>query len=349
MFEKSTILVTGGAGYIGSHTIIELLNAGVGVLSADNFSNSSPSAYERIRKITGKEVRHIEIDLCDAAAVKKLFSDYGKIDGIIHFAAYKSVPESVAAPLMYYRNNMLSLINVLEASHVHKIRSFIFSSSCSVYGNIAQLPVDENTQLGKVESPYAYTKQVGEQLLHDFIRSDELRNPSEGFRAISLRYFNPVGAHESGLIGEEPRNRPNNLVPFITQSAIGKLPPLTVFGNDYDTRDGTCIRDYIHVSDIAAAHVAALRMLIENKTDLAYDVINLGTGNGVTVLEAIAAFEKASGQKLNYTIGPRRAGDVEAIYSDSAKALKVLGWKAGRDIETMMASAWKWEQELAKG
>lgn len=337
-----TILVTGGAGYIGSHTIIELINNGFEIISADNYINSSSETYERIKKITGKNIQHYAIDLCDAELTKKLFSENPKIKGVIHFAALKSVPESVEKPLLYYRNNFGSLINILECLKQFTIPHFIFSSSCSVYGNVKQLPVNEGTPTGDVECPYAYTKLAGERIIQDF----SLITPE--INSVSLRYFNPVGAHVSGLNGELPLHKPNNLVPVITQTAIGKINQMSVFGNDYKTRDGTCIRDYIHVSDIANAHVKALTYLIEKKQKTNYSLFNLGSGNGVTVLEAIKAFEKISGQKLNFKIAARRSGDVEAIYSDSSNALKLLDWKPKHNIESMMETAWKWEQNLSE-
>ncbi|HET6990005.1 MAG TPA: UDP-glucose 4-epimerase GalE [Bacteroidia bacterium] len=336
------ILVTGGAGYIGSHTLLALTEmTGHRIISADNYSNSTAETYNRIKSITGKNIEHVEADLSDKKQVEDLFRKFPGINGVIHFAAYKSVPESVSNPLMYYRNNLNSLINLLETGSENKVRNFIFSSSCSVYGNIATLPVNEKTPVGKVESPYAYTKVVGEKILEDAIAS------FKGIKGIALRYFNPVGAHETGKLGELPNQRPNNLVPVITQTAIGKIPKMQVFGNDYPTRDGTCVRDYIHVCDIAEAHVKALNLLINNDKQQNFDLFNLGSGEGVTVLEAIGAFEKISGQKLNYEIIGRRAGDVEAIYSDSSKAEKILGWKAKRSLDEMMSTAWKWELFLA--
>ena len=345
MTENRTkqILVTGGAGYIGSHTIIELIASGFDVISVDNYSNATPETYARIKAITGKMVAHEEVDLCDAAATEAVFQKYPNISGIIHFAALKSVPESVTEPLLYYRNNLSSLINLLACAEQRGILHFIFSSSCSVYGNVDQLPVNEHTPTGEIESPYAFTKLVGEKILQDFISKN--KHPYKG---ISLRYFNPVGAHLSGKIGELPMNRPNNLVPIITQVAIGKLASLNVFGNDYDTRDGTCIRDYIHVSDIAKAHVLAIQHLIAHLEVPDYTLFNLGSGTGTSVLEAIAAFEKVSGVALRYEIAPRRPGDVKAIFSDSSKAKTILGWSPTLNIEEMMSSAWKWEMELSK-
>lgn len=339
---SALILVTGGAGYIGSHTISALSEmAGYDIVSVDNYSNSTAKTYERIKSITGKTIQHYEADLADKDQAAAVFKKFPGITGIIHFAAFKSVPESVDRPLEYYHNNLNSLMNLLAEGKKNGVKHFIFSSSCSVYGNISSLPVNENTPAGKVESPYAYTKVVGEKILEDFLRSqDEMKG-------IALRYFNPVGAHESGLLGELPNQRPNNLVPVITQTAIGKIPKMQVFGGDYPTRDGTCVRDYIHVCDIADAHVKALNLLSENTAQPEFDIINLGSGEGVTVLEAIHAFEKVSGKKLNYEITVRRAGDVEAIYSDCSKAERVLGWKAKRNLAEMMASAWKWEMHLA--
>lgn len=332
------ILVTGGSGYIGSHTIIELLQTtNYEVVSVDNQSNSSAIAYDHIEKITGKKVTQHSVDLCDMAATEELFKKYN-LSGIIHFAAFKEVGESVENPLKYYHNNINSLVNVLSLCKKYEVKNFIFSSSCSVYGNVTKLPVDENTPLPKAESPYAYTKQIGEIMIADFCKA----NPK--FNAIALRYFNPVGAHPSGLNGESPINKPNSLVPVITETAIGKRPELFVNGGDYPTRDGTCIRDYIHVCDIANAHILAMNYLMENKNTLNYDVFNLGTGNGVSILEAIEAFEKVSGQKLNYIMGPRREGDVIAVYSDSTKVEKAFAWTCKYNIEEMMATAWKWEQ-----
>lgn len=341
--EKNKILVTGGCGYIGSQTIIQLLKlTDYSVISVDNYSNSSSKTLERIEKITGKKVKNYEIDLVDLNSTAKVFQENDDLLGIIHFAALKSVPESVEKPLLYYKNNIDSLLNILECCEKYGVEHHIFSSSCSVYGNVAELPVDEQTPFAKAESPYAHTKAMGEEILEQFSKNSRTRN-------IALRYFNPVGADETGLIGEDPvsNDKPNNLVPFITRTAAGLYPKLTVFGGDYNTRDGSCVRDYIHVMDIANAHIQALEFLINNK-EVKFDVFNLGTGQGVTVLEAIKAFEKESGTELNYEIGSRRAGDVEAIYSDSKKAKEKLNWEAHRNIEEMMASAWKWQKNLIK-
>jgi UDP-glucose 4-epimerase len=341
MTDKQYILVTGGAGYIGSHTLIELLaNPQFEVISLDNLSNSSGKTYHRIEQITGKKIIHAETNLCDAAALDLFFAKHPTIYGIIHFAAFKSVPDSVSDPLGYYSNNIGSLVNLLQAASKYAIRNIIFSSSCSVYGNIRELPVTEDTPFQKAESPYAYTKVVGERILEDYI------NSCPEAKAISLRYFNPVGAHISGLIGEDQINPPTNLVPLITQTAIGKRKSFSVFGTDYPTRDGSCIRDYVHVSDIARAHVQALQYL--EKTPTRYHVFNLGTGNGVSVLEAIEAFRKVSGINPAYLLGQRREGDVEAIFSDCKKVFKALNWKAKYSLEDMMESAWKWEMQMGR-
>lgn len=335
------ILITGGAGYIGSHTIIEILqNTDWEVVSLDNYSNSTEETYARVEKITGKRVKHYNVDLKDLTTTESVFEENPGIDGIIHFAAFKAVGESVEKPLMYYDNNINGLNNILRCQAKHNVPNIIFSSSCSVYGNVDELPVTENSTLSKSESPYAYTKQIGEVMVDDFIKANE------NLKAISLRYFNPVGAHMTGLNGELSGARPNNLVPFITQTAIGKLEKLTVFGSDYPTIDGTCVRDYIHVSDIANAHVLALENLLNGSIKLNYDIINLGTGVGVSVLEAIKAFEKVSGKELNYAIGEKRDGDVVEIYANNEKASRILGWTPKYNLEDMMLSAWKWEQYI---
>ena len=338
-----TIIVTGGAGYIGSHTIIELIeNTNYRVVSIDNFSNSFPKTYERIEKITGVKIDHYDIDLCDKQAVKEVFQKENEVEGIIHFAAFKSVPESVENPYKYFHNNFESLLNVVEIALEKNISNLIFSSSCSVYGNISSLPVNEETPFNKAESPYAYTKQVGEEMLITYT------NRFKNLQVAALRYFNPVGAHVSGLNGELPIHKPTSLVPVITQTAIGIIEQMAVFGDDYATRDGSCIRDYIHVTDIAQAHIKALEYLVEQKNKSNFTVINLGSGEGVSVFEAIEAFEKATGEKLNYIVKPRREGDVEAIYSDTTKSQKELNWKTTHTIEQMMSSAWKWQQNLEK-
>jgi UDP-glucose 4-epimerase len=341
MNEKKTILVTGGAGYIGSHTIIELLrNPDYNVISIDNHSNSYSYIYPKVEEISGRSFVHYRVNLCDHQATQEIFSRHPGISGIIHFAAFKSVPDSVHDPLGYYHNNLESLNNVLRAAKTNGVKQIIFSSSCSVYGNINQLPVTESTVFSKAESPYAYTKVVGERIIEDFIQSEK------AIKATILRYFNPVGAHPSGLLGEHPLGKPNNLIPIITQTAIGKQNSFTVFGTDYNTRDGSCIRDYVHVSDIANAHVIALQHLEES--DPCCNIYNLGTGNGVSVLEAINAFTAVSGIKPNYILGQRRAGDVEAIYSDCSKVKQALNWEAAFSLRDMMDTAWRWEQKLAE-
>jgi UDP-glucose 4-epimerase len=335
------ILVTGGCGYIGSHTIVDLLNNGFEVVSIDNNSRSKASTTELIFEVTGKRIINHAVDLCNKEAVRKIFDKKGNIDGIIHFAALKSVPESVEKPLLYYKNNINSLINLLELSSEFAIKNFVFSSSCSVYGNTKELPVTEETPFGSAESPYARSKQMGEDIIKDFSKMSEAN-------FVLLRYFNPVGAHESGKLGEDSTDVVTAVVPRITGTAIGKFKEFTVFGNDFDTRDGTCVRDYIHVMDIAGAHTNAVEYLLANKNQSNLEVFNLGTGNGVTVLEAIQSFEKVSGKKLNYKIGPRRAGDVVSIYANNNKAVSKLNWKIKRDLDTMMRTAWVWEQAMAK-
>jgi len=338
------ILVTGGAGYIGSHTSVELLNKGYNVIIVDNLSNSRREVISAIEKITAKKVSFHQIDLCDTVAVRDFFSKH-KIDTTIHFAAYKAVGESVEKPLMYYRNNILSLINLLEIYREKNLvpaeSGFLFSSSCSVYGQQKKLPIDENAELAKPESPYGNTKQIGEEILSDTISVSK-------FNGIALRYFNPAGAHGSALIGEYPLNAPNNLVPVITQTAIGIRPSMTVFGSDYDTPDGTCIRDYIHVVDIARAHVVAVERLLNKKNKKPFEIFNLGTGKGSTVLEVIHAFEKSTGVKFNYTIGARRPGDMEKVWADTTLANNELGWKAAIGLDEIMQSAWKWEKQLQR-
>lgn len=335
------ILITGGCGYIGSHTAIEILEENCfDVLSIDNLSNSTESVLDRIENITGKRIKNYQIDLRDIEATREVFETHPEIVGVIHFAALKSVAESVEEPLLYYDNNFLSLINILKCCKEFDISNLIFSSSCSIYGNIDSLPVREETMIQQVESPYANTKLIGEQIIRDFTKA----NPN--MNCISLRYFNPVGAHKSGLNGEVPTNRPNNLVPVITQAASGLIPHLTVYGGDYDTRDGSCIRDFIHVTDIAIAHIKGLNYLLEGKNKTPFNVFNLGSGEGVSVLEMIEAFERVTGERLNYTVGDRRDGDVVAIYSDCSKAERELGWVAELGIDEMMDSAWKWQQGL---
>jgi len=336
------ILVTGGCGYIGSHTLVDLVENGYDVISVDNNSRSSAVILEGVAKITGKQVKNYKVDLCDFDDTYAIFQENPDIRGIIHFAAYKAVGESVEKPLMYFENNIMSLLNLLKCVKEFRVPWFVFSSSCTVYGNPDQIPVTELTHHKPAESPYGYTKQMGEQIINEFSKSVPTR-------CILLRYFNPVGAHPSIEIGEVPIGKPQNLVPAITQTAIGKLPKMTVFGDDYDTRDGSCIRDFIHVSDIAHAHTLAIDYLQAEDKDVRCEVFNLGTGNGVTVLEAINAFEKVSDVKLNYEIGPRRPGDVIAIYANNDLATSVLNWNPQYGIEDMMRTAWAWEQKLQSG
>lgn len=334
----ATILVTGGCGYIGSHTIVDLIENGYDVISVDNNSRSNPGMLTGIESITGKKVKNYKVDLCNFDDTFAIFHE-NDIRGVIHFAAYKAVGESVEKPLLYFENNLTSLINLLKCVQEFETPYFVFSSSCTVYGNPDQIPVTEKTPPKPAESPYGYTKQMGEQIINEFAKSI-------GTHCILLRYFNPVGAHPSIKIGEMPIGKPQNLVPAITQTAIGKLDKMTVYGNDYDTRDGSCLRDFIHVSDIAHAHTLAIKYLEEEKNTGLCEVFNLGSGNGVTVLEAIHAFEKVSGTKLNYEIGPRRTGDVIAIYTNNDLARQLLGWNPRYSLEDMMRTAWEWEQRL---
>ena len=336
------VIVTGGTGYIGSHTIVDLMENGFEVICIDNLCRSKEYALTGIEKITGKKPTFYNVDLCNRNATFQVIEQHKDAVGIIHFAALKSVGESVDKPLLYYANNIDSLVNILMAMKMFDIPNFVFSSSCSVYGNADELPVTESTPIKDAESPYAHTKQIGEDIIRNFSKA----NPSQ--QNILLRYFNPVGAHPSANIGEIPIEKPNNLVPYITQTALGKLDQLTVFGNDYDTRDGSCIRDYIHVCDIAHAHTLALQFLIDKKNDTTLEVFNLGTGNGLSVLEAIYAFEKVSGKKLNYTIGARRAGDVVAVYANNTKAATKLNWTCQYNLEDAMLSAWNWELKMSE-
>ncbi len=333
------ILVTGGCGYIGAHTIVDLINNGFEVISVDDLSRGSLRMLRGVEKITGKSIKNYRVNLCDLEDTEAIFMENPDIEGVIHFAAFKSVPESVAEPLKYYKNNLMSLGNLLKCVQDFNVFNFVFSSSCSVYGNATDLPVSEDAPLVKAESPYAQTKQIGEAMCFDVARIWE-----EGNIAL-LRYFNPVGAHTSGDIGEL-QEHPENLVPVITQTAIGKRETMTVFGNDYDTRDGSCVRDYIHVSDIAHAHTRALKYMMNGENEQNCEVFNLGTGNGITVLEMISAFEKVSGEKLNYEIGARREGDVVAVYANNDKAKKALGWEPAHSLDEVMSTAWKWENVM---
>jgi UDP-glucose 4-epimerase len=334
------ILVTGGCGYIGSHTIVDLIQHGFQVISVDNNSRSSQTILESIEKITGKSVKNYRVDLCNFDDTQAIFAENPDISGVIHFAAYKAVGESVQQPLSYYNNNLSSLLNLLRCVEEYQTPYFVFSSSCTVYGNPDEIPVTEETPEKPAESPYGATKQMGERMIRDFAAI----TPASQF--VLLRYFNPAGAHPSNLIGEYSFGRPQNLTPVITQTAIGKIPQMQVFGNDYPTRDGSCLRDFIHICDLAHAHTLALLRLIEGRSDNRCDVYNLGTGDGITVLEAIAAFERVSGRKLSYVIGPRRPGDVIAIYANRDKAERELNWKPAYGLEDIMRTAWQWEQKL---
>lgn len=331
------ILVTGGTGYIGSHTVVDLLEAGFDVISVDNYINSDAAPLTSIKEITGKEVKNYVVDLCDEKALNQVFEENPDVTGIIHFAALKSVGDSVADPVLYFRNNLVGLINLVECTLKNNVDNFIFSSSCTVYGNTDELPVTESTPEQAAESPYGRTKQIGEKILMDAFKNSNTK-------CIALRYFNPAGAHSSIKLGESPVNKALNLVPVVTETAIGKRDKMTVFGKDYDTRDGSCIRDYIHVMDLADAHTKAIKYLLDSKQTSNFDTYNLGIGNGVSVLEAINAFEKVSGQKLNYSLGDRREGDVIAIYADYSKAKQNFGWTPKYGIEDIMDTAWKWEQ-----
>jgi UDP-glucose 4-epimerase len=336
--RKKKILVTGGMGYIGSHTIVDLIEKGFDIVCVDNLSRGDMQMLWGVEKILKKKIPYYVIDICNAQSVSDMFEKEKGFSGIIHFAAYKSVNESVLHPLMYFQNNLTSLMNILDATIQYQVPYFIFSSSCSVYGDLETMPVTEHTALGKVASPYALTKRMGEEMI------DELSKQAQT-KFISLRYFNPAGAHPSALIGELQKGEPENLIPAITQFAAGKIPRFYVHGNDYPTRDGTCIRDYIHVCDIADAHSKALQYLMQNKKAPKHQIINLGSGSGTTVLEAIRAFEKVTKQKLNYTVGPRRAGDVVQIYANNAMAQKLLKWKPQHNISSMMRTAWKWQKK----
>ena len=331
---KQTILVTGGTGFIGSHTTVELIEAGYEVVIVDNLSNSKIEVLDGIEKITGVRPAFEQVDLRDKAATEFVFQKYPKIEGIIHFAASKAVGESVQKPLLYYRNNIVSLINLLELMPQYNVKGIIFSSSCTVYGQ----PKPENLPVTE-EAPYGNTKEINEQIIYDYIHS------GANIKSIVLRYFNPIGAHPSALIGELPNGVPNNLIPFVTQTAMGIRKELTIFGNDYNTPDGTCIRDYIYVVDLAKAHVAAMARVLDKETD-AIEYFNIGTGKGNSTKEIVDAFERATGVKLNWKFGPRREGDIEKIWGNVDKANNVLGWKAEAKLEDVLASAWKWQVKL---
>jgi UDP-glucose 4-epimerase len=337
---KKKILVTGGTGYIGSHTSVELIGEGYEVIIIDNLYNSDAEVADVIGKITGVKP-HLEVfDLCDKNRLDNFFKTTPGIDAVIHFAAYKAVGESVKKPLEYYHNNLVSLLNLLDIMGKYSVPDMVFSSSCTVYGQPEKLPVTEDFPLQPATSPYGNTKQIGEEIIRDATFA------GKNLRAISLRYFNPVGAHPTALIGELPRGVPENLVPYITQTAIGLRDELKVFGNDYNTPDGSCIRDYLHVCDLSIAHVVAVKRLIESKNKKNYEVFNLGTGNGVSVFEAISSFERVSGLKLNYRVTGRREGDIEKIWADPSLAYRELGWKTRYSLDEAMSSAWSWEKKI---
>lgn len=340
---KQTILVTGGTGFIGSHTTVELIEAGYKVVIVDDLSNSKIEVLDGIEKITGVRPAFEKVDLRDKEATENVFKKYPEIEGIIHFAASKAVGESVQKPLLYYRNNIVSLVNLLELMPQYGVKGIIFSSSCTVYGQPKpeNLPVTEDCPHQKATSPYGNTKEINEQIIADYIHS------GAAIKSVILRYFNPIGAHPSAEIGELPNGVPNNLIPYVTQTAMGIRKELTIFGNDYNTPDGTCIRDYIYVVDLAKAHVAAMRRLLDKDTD-AVEYFNIGTGNGNSTLEIVETFEKATGVKLNWKYGPRREGDIEKILGNVDKANKVLGWKAEAKLEDVLRSAWKWQEKLRK-
>jgi UDP-glucose 4-epimerase len=334
------ILVTGGVGYIGSHTVVELINVGYEVVIVDDLSNSQSDVIDRIKEITGVEVSLHVFDLCDKSKLDVFFQAETGFDGIIHFAAKKAVGESVQKPLFYYQSNLISLMNLLDAMNANNIKNFVFSSSCTVYGQPDKLPVSEATPRKEAESPYGNTKKISEDIIRDFASVNAAKS------TIALRYFNPVGAHESGLIGELPNGVPNNLMPFISQTAIGLRQELKVFGGDYPTPDGSAIRDYIHVVDLAKAHVISLARLIDDKQPANYEFFNLGTGSGCSVLEVIHAFEEVNKVKVNFKVVDRRAGDIVQIYADTTIANNELGWKTEKSLDDMVKSTWKWEQKL---
>ena len=337
--KKDTVLVSGGAGYIGTHTTVALIEAGYDVVMIDNFSNSEPSAVEGVEKILGRKVTFEECNTCDIDALRGVFERH-EFSTVIHFAAYKAVGESMSEPLKYYQNNLVSYMNILQLMKEFKRPNILFSSSATVYGDAEHLPVTEETPRQPATSPYGNTKQIAEDILRDCCAA------YEGMYGIALRYFNPIGAHPSALIGELPRGVPNNLLPFVTQTADGLLDCLSVFGNDYDTPDGTCLRDYIDVVDLAKAHVAAVDRMVDGKMKTKYEIFNVGTGSPLSVLELLTRFEKANGLKLNYKIVGRRAGDVPAVWADTALANEELGWKAERDIDDTLRAAWAWEKHI---
>lgn len=337
---KKKVIVTGGTGYIGSHTAVELITEGYEVVIIDNLYNSDITVLDGIQAITGIRPKFYDYDICDRSKLSEVFVAEGRIDAIVHFAAYKAVGESVHKPLDYYRNNLVSLMNLLDMMEQHGTPAIVFSSSCTVYGQPDKLPVTETSPVKEAESPYGYTKQAGEIIIRDTMAARKTQ------RAVSLRYFNPIGAHPTAYLGELPHGVPENLVPFITQTAIGLRDELRVFGNDYGTPDGSCIRDYLHVVDLAKAHVVALKRLIEERNKKNYEVFNLGAGTGVSVLEAIAAFERATGEKVKYTIAPRREGDIEKIWADPSLANRELNWKTEITLDEAMETAWRWEKKI---
>ena len=336
---KKTVLLAGGAGYIASHTAIELIAAGYDVVSADCYYNSKPEVFNRIEKITGVKVKNYDVDVCDMEALDKVFAE-NRIDAVVHFAGYKAVGESVAKPMMYYQNNLDSTFSLIKVMKEYGCDNMVFSSSATVYGPTAPIPYVETMQTGPCSNPYGWTKLMNEQILMDFANADE------NLSVVLLRYFNPVGAHKSGLIGEDPAGIPNNLMPFISQVAVGKREHLNVFGNDYDTHDGTGVRDYIHVVDLAKAHVKAIDYALEHKGSEAF---NIGTGVGYSVLDMVKAFEKANDIKIPYVIAPRRAGDIDEFYADSTKAADILGWKAEKTLEDMCRDTWNWQKNNPNG
>ena len=336
------VLVSGGAGFIGSHVTVELIQAGYDVIVADNMSNCDLTCFEGVKKITGKnDIPFVKMDFCDAEAVNSLFAE-NHIDAVIHFAAFKAVGESVAEPIKYYRNNLTSFLNVLEAARTHGGCNVLFSSSATVYGESDKLPLTEKSPRQPATSPYGNTKQICEDILRASVKA------YDNIKGIALRYFNPIGAHPSALIGELPRGVPNNLVPYITQTAAGRRECLSIFGNDYPTPDGTCLRDYIDIVDLAKAHVSAVGRMVDGKMEKDYEIFNIGTGRPVSVLELVKTFEKVNNLKLNYKFAPRRAGDVTACWADPSLANKKLGWKAERTLGETLASAWAWEKHLAE-
>lgn len=340
---KQTILVTGGTGFIGSHTTVELINAGYNVVIVDNLSNSNADVIDGIEKITGVRPDFCKVDCCDMAALKNVFNTHPDISGIIHFAASKAVGESVEKPLLYYRNNIVSLVNLLELMPAYSVKGIIFSSSCTVYGqpDADHLPVTETAPIKPAESPYGNTKQINEEIIRDDIKS------GAPIRAILLRYFNPIGSHPTAIIGEMPNGVPMNLIPYVTQTAMGIREELKVFGNDYNTPDGTCIRDYIYVVDLAKAHVKAMERVLGGEGE-PIEVFNIGTGKGVSTRELVDTFQSATGVKLNWSFAPRRAGDIEQVWADPQKANTVLGWKAETTLDDALLSAWRWQEKLRR-